>query len=184
MLDEAAQLGHLGPIEDALGQARGYGIALWPVFQDWNQLRELYGPRAETFAGASGAVFGFAPAEMQTAEWMSKRSGEETIMGMTAGESETGEIRGPRANYSAQTRRVLPPHELLNLPLGDARPGAGDFLARGAWSRLRQRRANGQARDRAPGRHLAHRPPPTVLAGSTTHAEFLTPQSRRHPARL
>lgn len=118
MLDEAAQLGHLGPIEDALGQARGYGIALWPVFQDWNQLRELYQARAETFAGASGAVFGFAPAEMQTAEWMSKRSGEETIMGMSAGEADAGELRGPRANYSAQTRRVLPPHELLNLPEG------------------------------------------------------------------
>ena len=118
MLDEAAQLGHLGPIEDALGQARGYGIALWPVFQDFNQLRELYGPRAETFAGASGAVFGFAPADMQTAEWMSRRSGEETVMGMNAGESDAGDMRGPRANYSAQTRRVLPPHELLNLPEG------------------------------------------------------------------
>jgi type IV secretion system protein VirD4 len=118
MLDEAAQLGHLGPIEDALGQARGYGIALWPVFQDFNQLRELYGPRAETFAGASGAVFGFAPADMQTAEWMSKRSGEETIMGMSAGESDAGDVAGPRANYSPQTRRVLPPHELLNLPEG------------------------------------------------------------------
>jgi type IV secretion system protein VirD4 len=118
MLDEAAQLGHLGPIEDALGQARGYGIALWPVFQDWNQLRELYESRAETFAGASGAVFGFAPADMQTAEWMSKRSGEETIMGMSAGEAEAGDMRGPRANYSAQTRRALPPHELVNLPEG------------------------------------------------------------------
>ena len=51
MLDEVAQLGHLGPIEDALGQARGYGMALWPVLQDFNQFRDLYGARAETFAG-------------------------------------------------------------------------------------------------------------------------------------
>jgi len=64
MLDEFAQLGHLGPIEDALGQARGYGVALWPMLQDYNQLRDLYKDRAETFAGRSGAVFGFAPNDM------------------------------------------------------------------------------------------------------------------------
>ena len=41
-MDEFAQLGRLGPIEDALGQGRGYGIALLPVLQDINQLRDLY----------------------------------------------------------------------------------------------------------------------------------------------
>lgn len=118
MLDEAAQLGRLGPIEDALGQARGYGVALWPVFQDINQLRDLYDKRAETFAGMAGAVFGFAPNDMNTAEWMSKRSGEETIVGFSAGEPETGDAAGPRVNFHPQTRRVYPAHELLNLPEG------------------------------------------------------------------
>jgi len=118
MLDEFAQLGHLGPIEDALGQARGYGVALWPVLQDWNQLRDLYKDRAETFAGMSGAVFGFAPNDTSTAEWMSKRAGEETILGMSAGEAEDGDSLGPRINYHPQTRRVYPPHELFNLPEG------------------------------------------------------------------
>jgi type IV secretion system protein VirD4 len=118
MLDEFAQLGHLGPIEDALGQARGYGVALWPVLQDYNQLRELYKDRAETFAGMSGAVFGFAPNDMTTAEWMSKRAGEETIVGLSAGEPEAGDPMGPRINYQPQTRRVYPPHELFNLPEG------------------------------------------------------------------
>ncbi|MGH6845931.1 MAG: type IV secretory system conjugative DNA transfer family protein [Methylocella sp.] len=90
MLDEFAQLADLGAIEDALGQARGYGVALWPVLQDFNQLRDLYGPRAETFAGMSGAIFGFAPNDQITAEWMPKRSGEETILGLSAGEAEGG----------------------------------------------------------------------------------------------
>jgi len=116
MLDEAAQLGRLGPIEDALGQARGYGVALWPVLQDINQLRDLYEKRAETFAGMAGAVFGFAPGDMQTAEWMSRRSGEETVRGMSAGEGQTG--HGPHVNIHAQTRPVYPPHELMNLPVG------------------------------------------------------------------
>jgi type IV secretion system protein VirD4 len=118
MLDEAAQLGRLGPIEDALGQARGYGVALWPVLQDINQLRDLYDKRAETFAGMSGAVFGFAPADMNTAEWMSRRSGEETVASFGAGEAEAGDKTGPRMNFHPATRRVFPPHELLNLPHG------------------------------------------------------------------
>jgi type IV secretion system protein VirD4 len=88
MLDEFAQIGRLGPIEDALGQARGDRVALWPVLQDYNQLRDLYEDRAESFAGMSGAVFGFARNDMNTAEWMSKRAGEETIVGMSASEAE------------------------------------------------------------------------------------------------
>src|SRR5262249_3580945 len=31
ILDEFAQLGHLGPIEDAFGLVRGYGIQVWPI---------------------------------------------------------------------------------------------------------------------------------------------------------
>lgn len=118
MLDEAAQLGRLGPIEDALGQIRGYGVSLYTIWQDHNQLRDTYDKRAETFAGMAGAVVAFAPNDMNTAEWMSKRSGEETIVGFSAGEPETGDAAGPRVNFHPQTRRVYPPHDLLNLPEG------------------------------------------------------------------
>jgi hypothetical protein len=74
--------------------------------------------RAETFAGMLGAIFGFAPNEMITAEWMSKRSGEETILGLSAGKAEAGDASGPRVNYHQQIRRVCPAHDLLNLPEG------------------------------------------------------------------
>jgi type IV secretion system protein VirD4 len=126
MMDEFAQLGRLGPIEDALGQGRGYGIALLPVLQDINQLRDLYKARAETFAGMSGAVFGFPPNDMNTAEWMSKRSGEEIVVGMSAGEPQDGD-GGPRVNYHPERRPRYAPHELFNLPVGHAlvwAPGA------------------------------------------------------------
>jgi len=116
IMDEFAQLGRLGPIEDALGQGRGYGIALLPVLQDINQLRDLYKERAETFAGMSGAVFGFPPNDMNTAKWMSERSGEETIVGMSAGESDAGD--GPRVNYHPQIRPRYTPADLFNLPEG------------------------------------------------------------------
>jgi type IV secretion system protein VirD4 len=116
IMDEFAQLGRLGPIEDALGQGRGYGIALLPVLQDINQLRDLYQARAETFAGMSGAVFAFPPNDMNTAKWMSERSGEETIVGMSASESDAGE--GPRVNYHPQIRPRYTPADLFNLPEG------------------------------------------------------------------
>ena len=61
MLDEFAQLGHLAPIEDAFGLVRGYGVQLWPVLQDLNQLKALYKDRWETFVGNAGVVQGFAP---------------------------------------------------------------------------------------------------------------------------
>jgi type IV secretion system protein VirD4 len=117
IMDEFAQLGRLGPIEDALGQGRGYGIALLPVLQDINQLRDLYQARAETFAGMSGAVFGFPPNDMNTAEWMSKRSGEETVVGISAGDGRGGDP-GPSVNYHPQIRPRYAPHELFNLPEG------------------------------------------------------------------
>jgi len=64
----------------------------------------------------SGAVFGFPPNDMNTAEWMSKRSGEETIVGMSAGEADSGD--GPRVNYHPQIRPRYAPHDLFNLPEG------------------------------------------------------------------
>ena len=39
-------------------------------------------------------------------------------MGMSAGESDAGDVSGPRITYRPETRRVYPPHELLNLPDG------------------------------------------------------------------
>lgn len=45
---------------------------------------------------------------------MSKRSGEETIVGMSAGETDTGD--GPRVSYHPQIRPRYTPADLFNLP--------------------------------------------------------------------
>ncbi len=39
LLDEFAALGHLAPVERAMGLMAGYGIRLWPILQDVQQLR-------------------------------------------------------------------------------------------------------------------------------------------------
>ena len=55
---------------------------------------------------------------MNTAEWMSKRSGEETIVGMSAGEAEAGDPRRRASTITRKSGRAIAPHELFNLPEG------------------------------------------------------------------
>jgi type IV secretion system protein VirD4 len=123
MLDEFAQLGHLGPIEDAFGLVRGYGVQLWPILQDLNQLKALYKERWETFIGNAGVVQGFAPNDLTTAEWMSRRAGETTIAaaGFNTGDSQTNAGQGSMStglSYSQAKRRLFLPQELMDMPEG------------------------------------------------------------------
>ena len=78
MLDEFYALGHLEIISTVWALVRGYGVAMMPVLQDMNQLKKLYGDMWETFIGMAGAVASFAPNDLTTAEWLSKRAGEGT----------------------------------------------------------------------------------------------------------
>jgi type IV secretion system protein VirD4 len=143
MLDEFAQLGHLGPIEDAFGLVRGYGIQLWPVLQDLNQLKALYKERWETFIGNAGVVQGFAPNDLTTSEWMSRMGGETTIVatGFSQSDSQNPGGVGTSAGLSyQQIRRPL----FLPQELRDFRDGSGlvfpagtsksiPFFARSYW---------------------------------------------------
>jgi type IV secretion system protein VirD4 len=114
MLSEFAQLGHLKAIEAARGQARKYGVRLWPVLQDIHQLSALYGPKGpESFSGQCRAVFAFAPGDWESAEWMSRRSGEHDVRMPSASESEDGRIS---VSYSIHRERVWRPEDILGLP--------------------------------------------------------------------
>lgn len=116
MLSEFAALGKLQPITTALGQARGYGIQLFPVLQDINQLRAIYGRDfPHTFLGMSGATIAFTPNDFETAEWMSRRSTEEYFAGMSASDDPNAP-EGTRENFSPQKRRVFPADSLLEMP--------------------------------------------------------------------
>jgi type IV secretion system protein VirD4 len=79
MLDEFAQLKRLQIIEEAAAAAAGYGVQLWPVLQDLNQLKELYGDRFETFIAGAGVSMWYAPRDNTTAEYVSKLCGETEI---------------------------------------------------------------------------------------------------------
>jgi type IV secretion system protein VirD4 len=125
MLDEFAQLGHLGPIEDAFGLVRGYGVQLWPILQDLNQLKALYKERWETFVGNAGVVQGFAPNDLTTAEWMSRRAGITTIAaaGYNKGDAQSSAGQGSMSqssglSFSQSQRPLFLPQELMDLPKG------------------------------------------------------------------
>lgn len=123
MLDEFAQLGHLGPIEDALALVRGFGIQLWPVLQDLNQLKALYKERWETFIGNAGVVQGFAPNDLTTAEWMSRRSGDTTVAaaGYNTGDSLSNAGQGSSStglSYGQVRRALFLPQELMDFKQG------------------------------------------------------------------
>jgi hypothetical protein len=50
-----------------------------PVLQSLIQLKHLYEEAYENFLGQSGAIVGLTPNDWTTADWMSRRSGENTI---------------------------------------------------------------------------------------------------------
>ena len=114
MLSEFAALGELKAIEAARGQGRKYGVRLWPVLQDIHQLGKLYGPKGpESFAGQCRAVFAFAPGDWESAEWMSRRSGEHDVRMPSASQSEDGRVS---VNYSIHRERMWRPEDILDLP--------------------------------------------------------------------
>ncbi len=80
MLDEFPILGRMASIETAVGLARGYGIQLWMFLQDIHQLRYLYKEKAESFLANTGMQQYFVPNDIETAERISKRMGNTTLI--------------------------------------------------------------------------------------------------------
>lgn len=81
-LDEfAAAIGKLNIIQTAAGLVAGdpYHIKLWTIIQDFNQLKDLYGNRWETFMANAGIVQAFAINDWTTAEYLSRRLGNTPV---------------------------------------------------------------------------------------------------------
>jgi len=61
MLDEAAQLGHLDELVQAITLLRGYGMQVWTFWQDINQIKRIYPDDWQTLLNNCKAIqaFGF-----------------------------------------------------------------------------------------------------------------------------
>lgn len=122
LIDELAALGHLGPIEDAFGLVRSYRVQIAAILQDLNQLKNLYKDRWETFVANAGVVMGFAPNDLTTADWMSKRTGQQTIavtnVGESVNQSAASQSSGASKNTNLAARPLYLPQELISFEEG------------------------------------------------------------------
>lgn len=117
LLSEFAQLGELPTIKAAFGQARKYGIRLFPVLQDRGQLTAIYGVNgANSFMANSGCVIGMRPGatDNETAEWLSSVSGVKGVVSRSASDDKQG--GKPHVTYSPQEERLWPPEKIRALP--------------------------------------------------------------------
>ena len=76
MIDEFFQLGPMPSIVNTLTYAPGFGLRLWLIIQDINQLKANYPETWETILGACGIKQFFGFNDLTTAKYMSEMLGE------------------------------------------------------------------------------------------------------------
>ena len=128
VLDEAASLGHMEALDDAVDKYRGYGVRLQFYFQSVSQLRKCFpdGQDQTLLSNVSQVFFGIN--DLPTAEYVSNRLGEETIVvrsgGTSTGKSWQSSNNGDGSyssssnasdNWAQQGRKLLKPEEVLAL---------------------------------------------------------------------
>jgi type IV secretion system protein VirD4 len=129
VLDEAASLGHLSQLDDAVDKYRGYGVRLHFIYQSLAQLQRCFpeGQHENLLANVSQIFFGVS--DPRTAEYVSTRLGEQTIV-VESGGSSTGDSRSYNGhagqqstrsttrnqNWQQQARKLLKPEEVMALP--------------------------------------------------------------------
>lgn len=123
LLDEFAHLGRMQPVERAIGLAAGYGATFWLLVQDLAQLKATYPERWPTFLANCDVLQAFGANDWETADHLSKLTGEATIQVASQNRS-VGVSRGQHAQrqegaaltLAERGRRLLTPDEVLRLP--------------------------------------------------------------------
>ena len=123
LLDEFAHLRRMQPVQRDIGLAGGYGVRFWLVLQDLSQLRSTYGETWHTFLANVDLLQAFGTSDWDTAEYLSKMTGDATIRVSTDNQS-TGVSRGRNPHRQQGTawstaetgRRLLFADEIRRLP--------------------------------------------------------------------
>jgi type IV secretion system protein VirD4 len=131
LIDEAAHLGKIQVLEDAVTLMRGMGIRLWFFFQSLDQLKACYGDKADVFLDNFDTTQYFGTNAYAAAEAISLRIGEFTLTtvsynenrGWSRSEASVGKD-APAGSYSGgssytasdMARRLIKPEEILCLP--------------------------------------------------------------------
>ena len=121
LLDEFAALGHLQPILTAFGLMAGYGVQMWVILQDLNQLKGVYANNAGTFLSNAGLIQIFNVADIETATWVSRALGASTEAFETFGTStsrgpaQLTASRGLSTHLNLTRRDLMTPDEVMRL---------------------------------------------------------------------
>nr|WP_275592589.1 type IV secretory system conjugative DNA transfer family protein [Aquamicrobium sp. NLF2-7] len=118
LLDEFAALGHLAPVERAMGLMAGYGVQLWPILQDVHQLRATYGQRAGTFLSNAGVLQVFGVNDHDSARLVSDLLGQETVVFQTMSRALDADKSGISYGEQHVGRPLMTSDEVRNLPEG------------------------------------------------------------------
>jgi type IV secretion system protein VirD4 len=117
LIDEAAALGYLRPVEMAAGYIAAYARMVL-VFQDCDQLRRTY-PKADSIMANAGCHVAFGINDFGTAELLSRTIGMTTVRSRSQGHSHAWNqvIEHQRSSgVSEASRWLLNPAEILGLP--------------------------------------------------------------------
>lgn len=132
MLDEFPALGKLEVFQGALAYIAGYGIKACIITQDIQQLYAAY-TQHETILSNCHIRIAYTPAKLETAEWLSKMTGQTTVI--TKQVSTSGKRFGlflPQASVSFQEkpRYLMTPNEVATME-GPTKDGNGNILKAG-----------------------------------------------------
>jgi type IV secretion system protein VirD4 len=114
MLDEFAQLDRLRAAETAVTLAAGYGIKLWTVIQNVNQIKRIYADNWESFID-SGVTTVFQCRDVATPEYLSKLSGSRIVKER----SESASTSGQSVSEAEKRREYLITQHFYNLKDGE-----------------------------------------------------------------
>ncbi len=129
--DEAASLGSLDVIEDAVDKYRGYGVRLQFYFQSLGQLKKCFPNGQDVTLLSNTTQIYFGVNDTTTAEMVSARLGEQTIVVASGGTNDGsssqhtfgGQVSQSSShsvstshNWQQQARKLLKPEEVTGLP--------------------------------------------------------------------
>jgi type IV secretion system protein VirD4 len=107
MLDEMAQLGFMEPLLQAVSLMRGYGMNLWMVFQDFAQIKGIYGDKWQTFVANSRIQQFFGITDNETTDYVSKLLGQMTMtLRSDSGSKSTSKGAGGRGSSESWSQSV------------------------------------------------------------------------------
>jgi type IV secretion system protein VirD4 len=128
VLDEAASLGHMEALDDAVDKYRGYGIRLQLYYQSLGQLKKCWPEGQDQTVLSNTTQIFFGVNDPNTAGYISQRLGKETILveGWNDGEtwssqpSQHGSSSGSHSrsrsrDFKQQPRELLQVDEVMNL---------------------------------------------------------------------